>query len=183
MLEIDGGEESGGARMLRRYTPFNEMFGSMWKEFEDLRNTLDEFRKFPAEVSRPRRMLPLGLMKTEVVPAVECFTRDKQFILRVELPGVDPKDVEVSITGNQLMIKGEKKEEKKIEETDLLFQEIAHGTFERTFALPEGLKLDQIKATFTNGVLELTMPAEKLETLRKVPIEYVEPGKKVIKAA
>ena len=117
------------------------------------------------------------------MPAVECFTKDKQLIMKVELPGVDPKQVEVMVTGNRLAIKGEKREERKIEEGEYFFREIARGRFERTFELPEGVKKEQVNATYQNGVLEVTVPAPALETARKVPVEIQEAGKKTIKAA
>jgi HSP20 family protein len=104
-------------------------------------------------------------------PAVECFTRDKMLVLKVELPGVDPKDVEVSITGAQVFIRGEKKEEKKVDEKEYFFREIARGRFERSFSLQEGAKAEQLKASFRNGVLELTMPLAAIEPSRRIPIE------------
>jgi HSP20 family protein len=130
-----------------------------------------------------RRLLPATAITDEFVPAVECYTKDKQLILKVELPGVDPKQVEVAIVGKMLTIKGEKKREKEVEEENTWFREIVHGRFERTFELPEGVKKEQINATFLNGVLEVTLPAAGIETARKVPIEVQEIGKKTIKAA
>jgi HSP20 family protein len=110
-------------------------------------------------------------MRAAFYPSVECFTKDKQLVLRAELPGVDPKDIDVTIAGNQLLLRGEKKEDYKIDEKDLFFQEVSRGRFERTFALPEGVKMDQVKASFNNGVLELTMPSGMIDQARKVPIE------------
>ena len=114
---------------------------------------------------------------------MECFTKDKQLTLKVELPGVDPKDVEVSVMGNQLVLKGEKKQDHTVEEKDLFFREIARGRFERSFTLPDGVKKEQVKAIFTNGVLEVCLPAEGMEIAKKVPIEVAEIGKKGFKAA
>jgi HSP20 family protein len=91
---------------------------------------------------------------------------------------VDPKDIEVMITGTQLFLRGEKKEDHKVDEKDLFFQEVSRGRFERTFALPEGVKADQVKALFNNGVLELTMPSGMIEQARKVPVELGEVGKR-----
>ena len=130
-----------------------------------------------------RRFLPPVPVVEEYVPPVECFTKDKQMILKVELPGVDPKLVEVAIVGNLLTIKGEKKEERKIEEESVYFREIVRGHSERTFEVPEGVKKEQINAVFQNGVLEITLPAIGLETARKVPIDVQEMGKKTVKAA
>ena len=168
--------------MLRRNNMFDEMF-DMFRDFDNLyRRSLGQWRELPGEVSRMRSLLPTTALRGEFFPAVECYTKDKQFIVKAELPGVDPKDVEVSVVGDQLIVKGEKKEETKVDEKDLFFQEISRGRFERTFPLPEGIKKDQVKATFTNGVLEVALPVMAIEAGRKVPIEVLE-GKKAIKAA
>jgi HSP20 family protein len=168
--------------MLRKFDPFAEMFES-WRDFDSL---LRRVFGGPREMTFPlatRRLLPAAAAVGEFVPAVECFTRDRQLIVRAELPGVDPKQVEVAVTGNTLTIKGEKKEERKVEEGDLLFREISQGRFERSFELPQGVKAEQVRAAFVNGVLEITMPAAGLEPARKVPVEVTEPGKKTVKAA
>ena len=168
--------------MLRRRNLFGEMF-EPWREFDKLfGRPSGEWTEFPNLLST-RRLLAPPTGEAVFVPPVECYTKDKQLVLKAELPGVDPKMVEVAIVGNLLTIKGEKKEERKIEEESLYFREIARGRFERTFELPEGVKKEQIVATFQNGVLEVVLPAMGLETARKVPIEVQEIGKKTIKAA
>jgi HSP20 family protein len=167
--------------MLRRRSLFGEGI-EPFAEFERLFRPLTEM----GELMTPwttRRLLPALPVAREFVPAVECYYKDKQLVLKAELPGVDPKMVEIGVIGNMLTIKGEKKEERKLEEENVFFREIARGHFERTFELPEGVKKDQIVATFQNGILEVTLPAAGIETARKVPIEVQEVGKKSIKAA
>ena len=168
--------------MLRRRGLFGEGMDP-FADFERLfRRPFGELGEFLAPWPT-RRLLPAATVVEDFVPAVECYTKDKQLILKVELPGVDPKQVEVAIVGKMLTIKGEKKREKEGEEENTYFREIVHGRFERTFELPEGVKKDQINATFVNGVLEVALPAAGIETARKVPIEVQEIGKKTIKAA
>jgi len=87
------------------------------------------------------------------------------------VPGLDPKDVEVSVLGNVLTIKGERKEEKEVKHEQYIHREVTHGAFERRMMLPEGAGTDKIKAQFKNGVLEVTMPVGKEMTSKKVPIE------------
>lgn len=167
--------------MLRRRNLFGEGI-EPFADFERLFRPLGEF----GELMTPwttRRLLPAVPVAREFVPAVECYTKDKQLILKAELPGVDPKMVEIGVVGNLLTIKGDKKEERKVEEENVFFREITRGHFERTFELPEGVKKEQIAATYQNGVLEIVVPAASLETARKVPIEIQETGKKAIKAA
>ena len=167
--------------MLRRRSLFGEGMEPCG-EFERLfRRPFGELGEILAPWST-RRLLPAAVTE-EFVPAVECIMKDKQLILKAELPGVDPKEVEVAVLGKMLTIKGEKKRERAVEEENIYFREIVRGRFERTFELPEGVKKEQINATFLNGVLEITLPAVGLDTARKVPIEIQEIGKKTIKAA
>jgi HSP20 family protein len=164
--------------MIRKFGRFDELF-DLFQNFDHLfHRTMGQARELPGETSSYRRALPVAPMKAAFYPSVECFTRDKQLVLRAELPGVDPKDIEVMITGTQLFLRGEKKEDYKVDEKDLFFQEVSRGRFERTFALPEGVKADQVKALFNNGVLELTMPSGMIEQARKVPVELGEVGKR-----
>ena len=73
--------------------------------------------------------------------------------------------------GNQLTIEGERKHEEKKEEKDYFYRELAYGKFSRSLALPEGVEADKVKATFKNGVLEITMPAPKQLAAKKIQIE------------
>jgi HSP20 family protein len=168
--------------MLRRRDPFAEMFES-WRDFDTLfRRIMGGVPELPvAPVGR--RLLQVPRTGSEFLPAVECFTKDKELILRAELPGVDPKQVEVSIVGNTLLIKGEKKEERQVREEEIFFREIAQGRFERSFELPEGVKKEQIRASLQSGVLEVILPAAAIEPARKVPVDVLEAGKKTVKAA
>ena len=104
-------------------------------------------------------------------PLVESYTKDGQLILRYDLPGVDPKDVDVSLEGNVLTIRGERRAEHGGEG----YREVQYGRFERTLTMPEGLDPEKIKARYVNGVLEVTVPAPAAAT-RKVPIEVAHQG-------
>lgn len=167
--------------MLRR----RGLFGEGLEPFQELerlfRRPFGEFGYAAPWPARPA--LPALHSEAEFMPAVECYTKEKMLILKAELPGVDPKAIEVAIVGNMLTIKGEKREERKVEEENVYFREISRGRFERTFELPEGVRKDQINAVFQNGVLEIVLPAAGIEASRKVPVEVVEIGKKSIKAA
>lgn len=93
-------------------------------------------------------------------PSVECFTEGGRMVLRAELPGIDPKDVDVSVIGDRLVLKGEKREQRESRERDFYFREVSSGSFERSFTLPEGAKTDKLEARFENGILEITLPVE-----------------------
>ena len=119
------------------------------------------------------------------MPALEVFERDFGLLLRVELPGLTKEDVKVEVVEGVLTIAGERKHETKEERAGWYTSERSYGKFYRTIPLPEGVKAAVIKATFVNGVLELTIPvaAKAIEPASyKVPIEDTT-EKKAAKAA
>jgi HSP20 family protein len=109
----------------------------------------------------------------EWTPSVESYVKDNTLIFKCELPGVDPKDVDVSFddSTHQLVIKGERKAEKETKDEDYLHREFDYGTFVRRFTLPEGVKTDQLKATYSNGILQITVPAPAISKAKKIEIE------------
>jgi len=186
--------------MYRRPNPFDDLF-SVFRDFDSLfRRTfdswpaagqLDEQRLLaPAgEESVPsapaRSMTPWRGWQTGLVPPVESFLRGDDLVVRAELPGVSPEDIEVQAEGRYLILRGEKREEKRSGEGEPFLREIARGRFERSFLLPEGVEPDKIKATYTDGVLEITCPAVSLsKAAKKIPVETKSSGgKKDVKAA
>jgi HSP20 family protein len=163
--------------MFRRNLPFDDMFDAFRDLEMPFQRLLAGVRALPGE-TRSTRLLPTTGLLEEFEPPVECFTRDKQVVLRMELPGIEPADVQVTTLGDRLVVKGEKKEHKEIKEADVHFREIRHGQFERSFALPNGVKPEQVKAFFRNGVLEVSLPEVAVGETHKVPVEVLETGKK-----
>jgi HSP20 family protein len=105
------------------------------------------------------------------LPAVESFVKNGNLVVRADVPGMEPKDIEVSILGNVLTVKGERRSEQEVKKEDYLRREVSYGSFERRMTLPEGTETDKVKATFKNGVLEITLPLAKEAVAKKVPIE------------
>ncbi len=109
------------------------------------------------------------------VPAVDIAEKDKEYEITAEIPGIDEKNVEISVANGMLTIKGEKSEEKEEKKKDYYLSERHFGSFERSFAVPEGVDVDRIAASFKKGVLTVTLP--------KMP-EAQKPAKKIeVKAA
>jgi HSP20 family protein len=157
------------------WDPFRMMRG--WDPIEDLRSMQHEMeRVFNRVLGSGRRTEQEALW----MPSVESFTKDGQLLFKVELPGVAPKDLDVSITDRELTIKGERKAEKGAKEENYVYREINYGSFERHFVLPEGAKTDELKATFTNGILEISVPAPVAAKARKIEIEAQTEEKKLI---
>ena len=116
------------------------------------------------------------------VPALEAYVEGGEFHVRAEVPGVDPKSIEVSLLGNTLTIKGERKRSKETKKEGYYLREMVYGSFERAVAVPEGAEPDKINARYDNGVLHITVPVKEAFAPKKVPIE-VTAAKKEVKAA
>jgi HSP20 family protein len=114
-------------------------------------------------------------------PAIESYTKDGAIHVRVALPGVDPKDVEVTVLEDHLTIRGERKAKTEDNDGGRYFREFAYGAFERTLALPDGVDPAKVQAKFSNGMLDLTMPAPVAVAPRKVSIQ-IEGGAEAAKA-
>lgn len=101
------------------------------------------------------------------LPAIDISKRDDQLVVHVELPGLNAKDVNVEVDQGTLTISGERAQSSG----DAYHSERSYGSFYRAIPLPENVDPNLIKATFTNGVLEVTMPAPKSEQLARRKIE------------
>jgi len=113
-----------------------------------------------------------------LAPPVNTFVRDGKFWVQAEIPGIDRKDLDVTVEGNTLTIRGERKHTKETKEENYMVRECQYGTFLRRLALPEGVNADKVHASYKDGMLEITMPMDKSTSGRKVLIEGAEEGKK-----
>jgi HSP20 family protein len=107
------------------------------------------------------------------VPATDLVEKDKGYELSAEMPGLDASNVDVSVSGNVLTIKGEKKEEKEEKGKNTYLSERRYGAFQRSFQLPEGVDKEKIEAKFENGVLTVAMPktAEAVKEEKKITVK------------
>lgn len=103
------------------------------------------------------------------LPNIDVVDRDADILVRAELPGVDKKDLSISLTDNLLTIKGETKSEKKVEKGDYHRREISSSAFARTFTLPGTVDSGKAAASLKDGVLEIILP--KAESSKKRNIE------------
>jgi HSP20 family protein len=106
-------------------------------------------------------------------PPVESFIdKDgKKFHCQILLPGVDPKDVDIQVLGNTLMISGERTNYRETNNRDFLQREIAYGSFQRSIALPQGVDVDKLSADYRNGMLEITAPVSAAALPKKIEIK------------
>jgi HSP20 family protein len=105
------------------------------------------------------------------LPAAEGRTEDGSYVIQLALPGVDPKDVNVSFMGNVLTVKGERKADHDTAGKDYFVREVAYGAFQRNFALPEGIDAAQVEAKYTQGMLEVRVPVPQAATATTIEVK------------
>lgn len=127
-----------------------------WRSFHDEMDRL--FERFSKGFGVPA-FEPFFSRDIELAaPVVDVVEDDKAFTVTAELPGIDEKDVDVTVSGGVLTIKGEKKKEREEKDKNHYLSERSYGSFERAFSLPEGVDQDKIAANFAKGVLTVTLP-------------------------
>ena len=112
-------------------------------------------------------------------PKVDVFEKDNRLITRVDLPGLKKEDVKVEVADGRLALSRERKHETEEKHDAFYRSEREYGTFCRTVPLPEGVKLEDIKATFADGVLEVSIPLPARAEARVRKVEIEEPAKAV----
>jgi len=113
-------------------------------------------------------------------PDIEVFHRDNELVVRADLPGLTKDDIKVNLMDNRMTLQGERKREHEEERGGVYRSECSYGSFYREIPLPEGAITDQAKASFKDGVLEVTMPAppEQVRTGRRLEISEAAPLKR-----
>jgi HSP20 family protein len=141
-----------------------------WNPFFALRNEMDKvfdnfFRGFDLE--------PFGKTPGVFQPKVNVSDGEKEITVSVEIPGMDEKDIELSLTKDTLTIKGEKKEEKEEKTKNYHRMERSYGSFSRTLPLPVEINTDKAEAAYKKGVLTIVLPkTEKaVKETKKIPIK------------
>jgi HSP20 family protein len=94
-------------------------------------------------------------------PAVDMVDEKDEIVVKADLPGLDQKDIEVTVEDGTLTIRGERKEEKEEKKENYYCAERSYGAFLRSIPLPKGVEADKVKATFKKGVLEIHLPKAK----------------------
>lgn len=139
----------------------------LFKELAELRKEMDVMFTPFERLVRPFR----GIDREAWMPTVDMFEEGEELIVRADLPGVEPKDVKVMLEKDILTIQGERRHDKKIEEENYFSREAMYGKFVRRIALQPGLKPEDMKASFKNGVLEVRLPRIKEPAPKEIPIQ------------
>ncbi len=167
--------------LLERWRPSQEL-ERFRSEFDDLLERFGFDRDWMLRWPFDRKFFGDG-ESSFTRPAVESCIEEGKLIIRTDLPGVDPKTVDIKVVGNTLTIKGSREEKRESKKADYLRREIRYGSFERSMSLPEGIKAEDLKATYHDGVLELTAPMPKEAVPKEIKIQVEGPAASAPKTA
>jgi HSP20 family protein len=147
MAGLKGTTELVKAERPRHLSPFEEMerlFSDFWR--------------------RPLSLMTPGLWHGKagefetIVPTVDIYEESNEVVLKADMPGMERKDIDISITGRVLTISGQRKKEEKVEKGNYFRYERSHGSFFRSFELPSEIGPEKVKAHLENGILEVRLP-------------------------
>lgn len=127
-----------------------------WEPFRRMEDEMDRFlAEWPFDL-RPWTRRPF--QATEWVPRVDMFDREDKVIIRAELPGLEAEDIDISVAGDILTIRGERKAEEELKDEDYYCCERYVGSFSRDVHLPADVDTEKIEANYQDGVLEIALP-------------------------
>ena len=149
---------------------------SNWNHWFD--NVFNNFFSRPFDVPTPGSLLqaPItGRWSGTFMPAINMSESDNEFLVTAELPGITEKDIDLAVSNNNLLIKGEKKQEAEDSGTGWHRVERSYGKFQRSIPLPQEVDAENIEADFKNGVLSIHLPKlpEQKSGMKKIPIKIV----------
>lgn len=144
-----------------------------WEPFHSLMSLQDRMNRVFDEAYRSQR----GATGEEWAlggnwaPAVDIYEQGDRIVLKAELPGIDPKDVDIRVENNVLSLRGERKLESDVKRESCHRMERAYGTFSRSFTLPSVVDTGKIKAEYRDGVLQVTLPHKEEAKPKQISVE------------
>ena len=142
-----------------------------WDPFREMTQVQSQFNRLVDQVWNNRQ--------ESWLPAVDVFDKKDAVVLKAELAGMDPDDIEIEVDDNVLTIKGERTLEEKVDEERYYRVERRFGSFQRSLALPQGVKADDIQAGYEDGILTVRVPKAEEEKPQRIEIK----AKKTVEAA
>ena len=150
---------------LTTWKPLREL--APFRDFERMRKEMDRFWDSFLEGTMRRR----GEDGTEWFPSLDVSETKNELVVKAEIPGMDSKDIDISLSDGMLTIRGEKKQEKEEKEENYHFIERSYGTFSRSVSLPRDLKHDKISASYKDGVLRVVLPKSEEAKKKEIKIK------------
>jgi len=153
-----------------------------WQPFQELNSLQGQMnRMFDNFFGRTTSLMPFqeNLSDWEFGPPVDIYEDDQRLTFKVEVPGIDEKDIKVEVENNVLTVRGERKLEKNIKEENFRRMERHYGAFSRSFALPSTVDPAKIEANYSHGVLAIQMPKRNEARAKQIKVNVP----KTLKAA
>jgi len=133
-----------------------------WSNFFEPFDNFDKyFDGLPAQVNQ----------QNGLVPAIDVYEKENSLVVETALPGVDPKNVEISMEGGMLTISGSTERKTEVDEKDYYRKEIRQGQFRRQLSLPQGIDESEAKAAFKGGILTIELKKKEATKPKKISIE------------
>ncbi len=146
-------------------------------------NPARELASFPSDVFSVQREMnrmfdsffrgadEQGLLNGSWLPAVDVAEDENEYVVNVELPGVNKDEVKITLEYNILTVRGEKKAEKETKDKNYHRMERSYGSFQRSFTLPTSVKNDKIDAEYRDGILSITLPKEEEAKPKQIEVK------------
>ncbi len=141
----------------------------VWNPFQEFENLLERYNRGGGRLSRGNEA---DMTFADWAPSVDIEEAEDKYLIKADLPGVEKKDIDVKLENGVLSIRGEKYAEKESgKDTRQHRRERFHGTFARSFTLPEAVQADAVDATYRDGVLTLHIPKKEEAKPRSIDIK------------
>ncbi len=147
--------------------------GSLWDpvgELDRIRREIDDVFGSGTNRFLSGDQFGRGLFDREFSPALDVVERGDDYVVTVDLPGIDQKNLDVTVANNVVTIKGEKKDDREKKEGKVYRKETWEGSFQRTLSLPDAVDSSKIEATMKNGILEITLAKRPDAKARQIPV-------------
>lgn len=129
-----------------------------WRPFRELEAMERRFSDILSWPLLPAVWRRIPTMEMGWAPAIDVFEKEDKFVVKAELPGMKEEDIDISVVGNTLTIKGERNAESKIEEDNYYYCERSYGSFSRSIDIPSNVNAQKIEANYEDGILEVSLP-------------------------
>lgn len=153
------------AKEITIWKPFTEL--APFREFDRMRRDMDRLWDSFLE-GTPRRR---GEERGEWLPSLDVSETKNELVVKAEVPGMDAKDIDISLSDGVLTIKGEKKQEKEEKEADYHLIERSYGAFTRSIQLPKEVQGGKINASYKDGILRITLPKSEEAKKKEIKIK------------
>jgi HSP20 family protein len=142
-----------------------------WSSIAEMERRMGEAMRYPAMSRWPMLWWRSPAEEMTMSPAIEVIDKKDKLMVRAEVPGVKPEDIDISVSDNTLTIKGERKTESEVKDDDYYRCEMSYGRFSRSVTLPTKVQADKVDASYDDGILEITLSKAHEAKPKKVAVK------------